>query len=126
MPTAADNRLASARLPASGLGAEPGHAPPQLHGSLQPAALLSDVQGGAPISVCMEHVGLVLRQHCDAVQAAVACCMAQSGAPFVVLGVHERLPVPAAGEQGLGSPSSICGPTLISRLCCSHTGSLDG
>ena len=56
--------------------------PAKLHGSFQAATLFSDVQWRAAIRVCMKSVRLMLCQHSDAVQAAIAGCVTQRCTPL--------------------------------------------
>lgn len=90
-------------------GPLPAHSPPQLHGSFQATALISNVQGRAAVCVLVEHVGLVLGQHSNAVQAAVARRVAERCPPLVVLRVDKCSALLAtACEQRFRCPRAVC------------------
>ncbi len=76
----------------------------QQRGGLGARAVLGHVQRRAAVGVGPERVRVVLREHRQAVQAAVARCVVQRAAALGVQRVHRR----AALQQRLGRAGAVC------------------
>ena len=94
-----------------------GFSPAKLQNGLSSAALIGDLQGGAPIVILMEHVRVVLRKDVEAVDAAVLGRVGQGRPPLLILCVHHGAPF----QQRFCCARPVCTTTNTAPSAGIHT-----